>query len=257
MVPDFIRAVREARPRAFIMENVAGLLSLRNQDYIQWVLSEFRNMSYSIHIKTLQAADYGIAQNRLRVFFVGFRENYEYQFPQPTHGRGIRPYKTIREALHDVPEDLPNTAQVTYAKKPVLRPSPWAGMMVNGGGRPVNLDGLSHTITASSGGNRTHILDTEGVLIKYHSYLMNGGTPYSGVVSDVRRLTLSESSRLQSFADDYKFLGGRTSQYAQIGNAVPPQLAKVVGASVVDALMSRSILKRNNQPILLSEYFTQ
>ena len=74
-------------------------------------------------------------------------------------------------------------------------------MLVNGGGRPINLDSLSHTIPASAGGNRTHINDNDGVLITYHRYLMRGGKPRAGAVEGVRRLTIRESARIQTFPD--------------------------------------------------------
>ena len=236
MVPEFIRAVSQARPLAFIMENVPGLLAPRNHLYVSWVLEEFKRLGYSATFKVLQAPHYGVPQNRQRVFFVGFREARAYRFPTPTHGTALKPSVTVRKALENVPSDAVNSARVTYAQKPVMRPSPWAGMMVNGGGRPINLDGLSHTIPASAGGNRTHILDPDGVLLAYHSYLLEGGKPKIGVVEGVRRLTVRESARIQTFPDDYKFTGRKTAQYRQVGNAVPPLLAKAIGESVLETL---------------------
>jgi DNA (cytosine-5)-methyltransferase 1 len=81
-------------------------------------------------------------------------------------------------------------------------------------------------------------VDEEGILEEYHRYLIGGGTPRSGAVEGVRRLTVSESARIQSFPNQYVFLGKRSSQYRLVGNAVPPILAKAVAESIANALFS-------------------
>ena len=153
MVPQFIRAVDEIRPRAFLMENVPGLLTEKHKQYKTWVIDKFHSLGYTVHLSVLDAAYYGVPQHRKRVFFVGFRDSDPFRFPVPTHGKDkIIPFFTAGQALEDVPDDEPNTAKVVYAKNPILRPSPWAGMLVNGKGRPINLAEPSRTIPASAGG---------------------------------------------------------------------------------------------------------
>lgn len=233
MVPQFIRAVKEIRPLAFLMENVPGLQNAKHLYYSQSVFRQLKELDYSVYVDILDAASYGVPQHRQRIFFVGLPKGTRFTFPDKTYGPGTpRPYAASRLVLADVPEDEPNTAKVSYAKQPVLRPSPWAGMLVNGGGRPINLDAPSPTIPATAGGNRTHIVDPNGVLLEYHLYLMNGGKPRSGTVEGVRRLTLRESARLQSFPDSFVFQGRKTARYRQVGNAVPPLLAKAVGEAI-------------------------
>ncbi len=237
MVPQFIRAVREAEPKAFIMENVPGLLTVRNALYTRQAVTQLEDLGYRVDLKKLNASEYGVPQGRERVFFIGVRRNRRFTFPHPSHGpAGLLPIVTARQALINVPDCEPNRAIVTYAKNPVLRPSPWAGMLVNGQGRPINLDQPSQTIPATAGGNRTHIVDIEGILFEYHRYLMGGGTPRIGRVEGVRRLNLRESARLQSFPDRFEFIGTVSKQYAQVGNAVPPLLARAVGNAVFQAL---------------------
>lgn len=237
MVPQFIRAVREAEPKAFMMENVPGLLTVRNTLYTRHAVLQLESLGYQVYVKKLNASEYGVPQGRERVFFIGVHRDIRFVFPQPSHGMlGLSPVITVRQALIDVPDCEPNRAIITYAKKPVLRPSPWAGMLVNGQGRPINLDQPSQTIPATAGGNRTHILDTEGILLDYHRYLTGGGTPRIGRVEGVRRLNLRESARLQSFPDSFEFVGTISKQYAQVGNAVPPLLAHAIGKALFQAV---------------------
>lgn len=235
MLPEFVRAVREIRPKLILMENVAGLTTARHLPYFLEKLAQLEDLGYDLHYKVLNAADFGVAQDRLRVIVLGGLADKP-RFPSRTHGNNARPYVGAGEVLQDVPEDEPNRAIVTYAKKPVLRPSPWAGMLVNGGGRPIDLRTPSQTIPASAGGNRTHIIDEHEVLVDYHAHLLNGGAPRQGIVHGVRRLTVRESARLQSFPDSFEFVGQRSARYRQVGNAVPPLLSKAVGKALLRAI---------------------
>ena len=98
------------------------------------------------------------------------------------------------------------------------------------------LDQPAPTILASAGGNKTHFVDELDLVPPYHKHLWDGGKPKVGALRGGRRLTVLESALLQSFPADMVFEGSRSSQYSQIGNAVPPRLAEVVGASVARAL---------------------
>jgi len=232
MLPEFVRAVRELRPRAFLLENVAGLASKRHLPYFLSRLNELAESGYEVKFEILNAADFGVPQDRKRVIAIGFRKG-PFQFPVPSHGPKRKvPHRASQEVLLNAPHDEPNRAIVTYAKKPVLRPSPFAGMLVNGGGRPIDLNRPSQTIPASAGGNRTHIIDRGQMLVEYHHYLLNGGEPRAGVVNGVRRLTVRESARLQSFPDEFEFAGERSAQYRQVGNAVPPLLSEAIGKAI-------------------------
>lgn len=240
MVPEFVRAVQEARPRSFLMENVAGLAGSKFDRYLSEQIYALHSLGYTVFSKVLSAGDYGVAQKRNRLFLVGIRSDQKgrpFSFPKPTHGvSGGNPLVSVAEALHQVPDDVPNNAKVVFCKNPVLRRSPFAGMMFNGKGRPLDHNGLGHTIPASAGGNRTHIVDPHGLIAHYHAELMAGKRPRAGELTGVRRLTVRESARIQSFPDDFEFLGKQSSRYSQVGNAVPPVLACRVAREVAKSL---------------------
>lgn len=251
MIPEFIRVVQEVEPEAFLMENVPGLLSAKHREYYNNIKKRLTDLGYDLVDEILNAADFGVPQYRRRLFLIGTR-GFKFTFPKPTHGAGLKSYISIKKAFQNLPKCEPNNAKITYAKSPILRPSPWAGMIVNGGGRPINLDAPAPTIPASAGGNRTHIVDEEGVLLRYHSYLMKGGSPLNGIVKNVRRLTIRESARLQSFPDEFEFVGKKSSLYRQVGNAVPPVLAEAVGKALYEAMDNHKKTKKIKRSIAIA-----
>ena len=239
MVPEFVRAVSEAKPRAFLMENVAGLSGSRFSGYLIEKIGELHQLGYTVFAKVLNASNFGVAQRRKRLILVGIRSDQEgdFHFPTPTcDGSESKPFHTVQKCLEGTPDDVPNRARVVYCKNPILRRSPYAGMLFNGKGRPLECAGLAHTVPASAGGNRTHILDPLKLVPVYHSSLMRGGPPRKGDLDGVRRLTVRESARIQSFPDSFVFEGRQSSRYSQVGNAVPPPLAKAVGVQILKTL---------------------
>jgi DNA (cytosine-5)-methyltransferase 1 len=131
-------------------------------------------------------------------------------------------------------------AKITLAAKPVMRKSPYAGMLFNGAGRPINPEDYANTLPASMGGNKTPIVDEDQIfhgkpswIEEYHSKLMNGHEALSiQAPNRLRRLTIDEALRIQTFPNNYHFVGKTNSIYAQIGNAVPCQLGFAVGSAV-------------------------
>lgn len=234
MLPQFVRAVNEARPKAFIMENVAGLLAPRNRDYLDAILAQFDADYTLLPPRIINAADYGVPQKRLRLVVIGVRGG-RVDFPAPTHAPG-RQVGAGSVLAREQCLGEPNPSKVVYARTPDLRPSPYAGHLFNGGGRAINLSLPAPTILASAGGNKTHFVDQLDLVPAYHKHLWDGGKARGGELEGARRLTVHESALLQTFPADMSFAGSRSSQYTQIGNAVPPRLAEVIGTSVAHAL---------------------
>jgi DNA (cytosine-5)-methyltransferase 1 len=251
LVKSYMRAVEVVRPRCFVMENVKALGTLTK---FKQVRDELRSLAsrlgYRTELVILNAKDFGVPQARERVFFVGFLQGERIDFDRRAQ-RYHCPMVSTREAIgHLGPqgsERNPKTcnAVVTIAERPVLRRSPYAGMMFNGLGRPLNPAVPCATLPASMGGNKTPIIDErqyygDGVswVEEYHAHLMDGGEPYGmhDTPASIRRLTLEEARILHTFPADYVFAGGKSATYRQIGNAVPCGLAHAVALTAMDVL---------------------
>jgi DNA (cytosine-5)-methyltransferase 1 len=228
-LPTFARAVAEIRPPAFLMENVAGILSEARRGHLDGLVETMTGLGYRVWWDVLDAPQYGVPQRRRRLFVVGTRKG-SFDGPGAEGRTRTRRKPTAGDVLstHTIIGE-PNPSAVTYARNPVLRPSPHAGLLFNGGGRPINLSAPAPTVLASMGWNRTPWIDTEGILAEYHQHLLAGGIPRSGRVHGARRITIAEAALLQTFKRKTTFIGTRSSQFWQIGNAVPPKLAEAVG----------------------------
>ncbi len=248
MIPEFVRAVREISPKAFIMENVPGLMVGERRQYLRETVKKLEDMGYHTSAKILNAANFGVPQKRRRLFVVGIL-GAEFTFPDESHGPGRRhPFVSSGEVLDAEPFGEPNPSKIFYAKNPDLRPSPYDGHIFNGGGRPINRSKPCNTILASAGGNKTHFLDTLGLAPEYHRHLLEGGSPRRGVLLGARRLTVQESALIQSFPPGLAFSGPRSVQYRQVGDAVPPLLASVLGRALIRQLNLTDANELANEP---------
>jgi DNA (cytosine-5)-methyltransferase 1 len=248
---DFLDAVARIDPQGFVMENVMGLALNRRWAGLREALirKAEQELGYNTTLLTLCASHFGVPQNRWRMFLVGLR-NGGTVTPVPVSADDP---PTVRDALAALPpygaegNSTFCTARVTPAKKPVLRRSPFAGMLFNGQGRPLELDAPAPTLPASMGGNRTPIIDQHQVenggpcwVIDYHRHLWEGGKPYARIPKRLRRLTLEEAAAIQTFPREIRWAGKLSSQYKQVGNAVPPKLGYHVALSVLRALRLES-----------------
>lgn len=240
---DFMRVVEHVRPRAFVMENVKALAENRRwQGILSGLRDKATGLGYTTELYVLNASHFGVAQARERMFLVGLAPGLRHFAPEPTTNSSP---PTLRSALAQLPpwgapgNDTVCTAKVTPARKPVLRRSPFAGMLFNGQGRPMNLDAPAPTLPASMGGNRTPIIDQWQLdrsepcwVIEYHRHLWDGGEPHAAVPDRLRRITVEEAAAIQSFPPEMDWVGPQSAKYRQIGNAVPPLLARAVAQAL-------------------------
>ena len=233
LIPEFVRAVLEVQPRAFIMENVPGLASFG--PYLRAALAPLMSLYRISTPQIVNAADYGVPQSRRRLIVVGTRDGLEFQLVQSGDRRPV-----AGDVLTSEPNGEPNISKIVYARRPDLRPNPYQGHLFNGGGRAIELNKPSPTILAAAGGNKTHFLDLANQIPAYHRHLAAGGGPRIGELIGARRLTVKESAALQTFPSGLEFAGSRSSQYTQIGNAVPPKLGEAIGTQLLEALRRSS-----------------
>ena len=220
----YFELVSDIRPRAFLFENVPGLLTVNHgEDWRRLIAFAKTVTGYDLHWTTLNAVDFGIPQFRERVFLVGFAEETRFEFPLVPTGPGARALATeggfrspSHWALQGV-EGLPNHR---------IRPH---GARVRGRYATV----LQGSRDSTDHSDRIHPDLPSGTVLVGSA--AGGGRPHIHPIEH-RVLSVREAARLQSFPDWYVFHGTNTSQYRQVGNAVPPLLAYEVGKEIANAL---------------------
>lgn len=222
---EFVRIVKIVRPCFFVMENVARLYTHNSGKTRTEIIQAFQNIGYSVECKVLNAADFGVPQIRSRVIFIGRRDKGKISFPEPFQ----IPHQTVGSAIGHFPK------------------------LAAGESNPhvVNHEAMNHSVQmlekmafVKNGGNRNDIPEPlrpkTGDIRKYIRYDSN--KPAVCITGDMRKvfhyeqnraLTVRELAALQSFPDNFVFCGNKIAQQQQVGNAVPPLLAKAIAESIL------------------------
>ncbi len=243
-------------PKAFVFENVSGILSMDKGRLFERIKSEFESLGYQLKYKLLDAVDYGVPQHRERVILVGFKGENKFEYPQPTHGEGLKPYITLEEAIGDLPSiksgQTNNTFDSSFSNDFLnfVRKSDETmteHSAPNNGEHLIKImealkdgqskDELPEDIRPKSGYGNTYAK----LWWKKPSTTItrNFACPSSSRCihpRDSRAMSIREGARLQSFPDDYKFYGSDGMKRLEIGNAVPPLLSKVIAEQMLKAL---------------------
>lgn len=230
---DFIRILKAKKPSFFLAENVSGMLAERHFSAVDQIKKTFEDAGYELHFKLLNATDYGIAQDRKRVIFLGFRKDLkvQYTFPVPVIKKLV---------LKDIIKDLENTAVPAINKS---KPNPLAvitnheymtgsfSSIYMSRNRVRSWDEPSFTIQA--GGRHAPIHPGSPKMIKIETNKFMFAHSENGF----RRLSVRECARIQSFPDSFIFKYSDLNHgYKMIGNAVNVDFAKILAKSILQAL---------------------
>ena len=238
----FVSFVRCFMPDAFVMENVPNILSIGGGAVKESIIKDFSELGYNVTYKVLLASDYGVPQNRRRAVFVGLK-NGEYIFPLPTITNAV----TTEEALSDLPDGSVTDGEVY----PLLAQSAYQQFIRQGCATLYNHQATIHTEQTTriismvpDGGNykdlpkelqqsrKAHIAWTQ-LNSKKPSITIDTGHRHHFHYAYNRVPTVRESARIQSFPDSFVFTNSKTSQYKQVGNTVPPLMAKAIAEQLL------------------------
>lgn len=229
---EFARCIKEVHPKIFMAENVKGLLTHDNGRTLSTIIHVLEDLGYTIgnRKQVLNACYYGVGQKRERIVIVGIRNdiNTDFTYPEPEKRQ-----TTLREAL----EDCPKSEGISYSekKKKVFELVPPGGCWVD---LPENVAKEYMGKSYYSGGGRRGMARR----ISWNEPCLTLTCSPSQKQTDrchpdeARPFTVREYARIQSFPDGWKFCGGIGSQYKQIGNAVPVELARRLGIQLIESI---------------------
>ena len=245
----FLRFVDAKKPKAFVAENVKGLLTANNKKAIRTIIKDFESIApgYLVKVQLYNFAEYGVPQFRERVLIVGVRVDtgFDFSHPTPTHGPGQeKEYMTAGQALKGVKKVLHNNEHMNLANKTIER----LKLIPEGGNftdvpqdHPLYVKGMiSHVY------RRIHRKEPAKTIIA-----AGGGGTWGYHYPEPRALTNRERARLQSYPDDFIFEGSFGEVRRQIGNSVPPvgvwELAKTLKSLFTEDYIECDLAKINKQ----------
>jgi len=224
---EYHRIVNGFKPKVFIMENVRGLLSMKDEKgkkVIEIILEEFNKIGYNAQVHKVNTADYGVPQKRHRIFIIGIKNNssLNFFFPDATHskaglsnnGKKLKLWNSVKNLLMNkekVDKNLFYSAKLINGFK--RREENNKKSNIGFGWSFINPDEPSYTISAR------YWKDGAEALVKYDE-------------ENIRMLSAEECALIQSFPKKYKFLGSKKNVYTQIGNAVPPVMAEKIAEKI-------------------------
>lgn len=231
---DYIRILKDKQPKFFLAENVSGMLANRHSQAVENIISCFEECGYDVTINLVNAADFGVPQDRKRVFYIGFRKdlNIKFKFPEPTTPRPEQK-KTMKDSIGDLVgtaiSALPKNK--TNGKLDILNHEYFTGafstiFMSRNRVRPWDKPGF--TVQASGRQCQLHPQAPEMLFVEKNKRIF-----VEGKEDLYRRLTVRECARLQGFPDDFEFVYTDVDTgYKMIGNAVPVDLAYIVAKEI-------------------------
>ncbi|OQB13843.1 MAG: Modification methylase HaeIII [Firmicutes bacterium ADurb.Bin193] len=228
---EFIRILRDKRPKFFVAENVSGMLADIHKEAVNNIIHHFKEAGYDIFVKLLNAADFGVAQDRKRVFYIGFHKDLSVKFEWPIE---FSKKYTLRDVIWDLKDNAIKAGDKnTTNNENCLVPN---HEYMNGGfstifmsrNRVRGWDEQSFTIQAGGRHAPIHPQAPKMLFVEKNKRIFVPGKEHL-----YRRLSVRECARIQSFPDDFKFYYNKVSDgYKMVGNAVPTQLAYVIAMQI-------------------------
>lgn len=226
----FIRCLMQSQPKIFVAENVKGMMTLGKGEVFRQIVQDFAAAGYRVHHRLLNSVEYGVPQIRERVILVGVRNDidFEYRYPEPTHGGGVPGLKetvTLQDAIGDLEDDPGEYFTGSYSTIFMSR------------NRKKAWNQPSFTIQASGRQAPIHPAGLPMEHVGKDKYIFQDGEENN------RRLSVKEITRIQTFPDWYEFSRGTKKKndnakldlvYKQIGNAVPVRLALAVAEPIAE-----------------------
>lgn len=235
---DYIRILNHKKPKFFLAENVSGMLANRHSLAVKNIISEFEECGYNVTINLVNASDYGVPQDRKRVFYIGFRKDLgkSFIFPKPT-----TPLDEQKRTLFDAIGDLTDTAVPALLKNKtnpntkIINHEYFIGafstiFMSRNRVRPWNKPGF--TVQASGRQCQLHPQAPEMINVGKNKFAF-----VTGKEDLYRRLSVRECARLQGFPDNFEFIYSEVDTgYKMIGNAVPVELAFIIAKALKEQI---------------------
>lgn len=215
---EFGRCLKIIQPKMFLAENVHGLINMNNGKVITQMVKEFQEKNYNVKYKLINVKNYGIPQDRIRVFIIGVRKDLDLQFyfPLPSYGEDLKQYRTLKDAIWHLKENPGSYYNGSYTTRYMARQ------------RKRMWNQVSYCIVASADKNPQH---PAGELMRRINY-----NKYEFVGNENRSMSLKECLVIQTFPEDYILEGPLFERYRQVGNAVPPLLSEYLANAIRDCL---------------------
>lgn len=231
---DYIRILKYKKPKFFLAENVSGMLANRHSKAVENIIKTFEEAGYDVTINLVNAADYGVPQDRKRVFYIGFRKDLSvnFKFPKPTTP-SKEDKKTLRNAIGDLAETAIPAKEKNKTNGELTQPNHEYFMgsfstIFMSRNRVRNWDEQAFTVQASGRQCQLHPQAPTMIFVEKNKRIF-----VPGQEDLYRRLTIRECARLQGFPDEFEFIYDKLDDgYKMIGNAVPIDLARIIAKSI-------------------------
>lgn len=237
---DYIRILKDFKPKFFLAENVSGMLSNRHSEAVQNILKLFDEAGYDVSLTLVNAKNYGVAQERKRVFYIGFRKDLGIKFEFPKGSTEDDEKKiTLRDIIWDLQETaVPAAPKNKHNPEAINNNEYFTGAFSTifmSRNRVKSWDEQAFTVQAS--GRQCQLHPQAPKMVKFGT---NDCRFVEGKEDLYRRMTIREVARVQGFPDDFKFIYNETDYaYKMIGNAVPVNLAYEVACGIKKTLESQ------------------